>query len=110
MIGKSCVINLYNAQGTINPSALGGHRLLSLALLDIFSPLSSIFNTLGTVTQLVFTLLFVLLFFGFGQKLQIRQYMRDIDSGLRRVDLIRIQAKDLALKTMKEICKPTSDT
>ena len=81
-------------------------------MLDIFSPLSplsSIFNNLGTVTQLIFTLLFVLLFFGFGQKLQMRQYMWDIDRGLRRLDLIRTQAKDLALKTIKEIGKPTMD-
>src|SRR3989475_10799792 len=109
MIGKSCVINLYNAQGTINPSLLGGNGLLTVSLVDFFSPLSSIFHSLGTVTQLIFTLLFVLLFFGFGQKLQMRQYIWDIDRGLRRLDLIRTQAKDLALKTIKEIGKPTMD-
>src|SRR2546426_153188 len=38
-----------------------------------------------------------------------RQYMWDIDRGLRRLDLIRTQAKDLALKTIKEIGKPTVD-
>src|SRR5437667_1962146 len=38
-----------------------------------------------------------------------RQYMWDIDRGLRRLDLIRTQAKDLALKTIKEIGKPTID-
>src|SRR2546429_9471853 len=78
-------------------------------MLDIFGPLGGIFNNLGTVTQLIFTLLFVLLFFGFGQKLQMRQYMWDIDRGLRRLDVIRTQAKDLALKTIKEIGKPTVD-
>src|SRR5213594_4530646 len=78
-------------------------------MLDIFGPITGIFNNLGTVTQLIFTLLFVLLFFGFGQKLQMRQYMWDIDRGLRRLDLIRTQAKDLALKTIKEIGKPTVD-
>src|SRR5438094_8767037 len=78
-------------------------------MLDIFGPITGIFNNLGTVTQLIFTLLFVLLFFGFGQKLQMRQYMWDIDRGLRRLDLIRTQAKDLALKTIKEIGKPTAD-
>src|SRR5438309_11582557 len=78
-------------------------------MLDIFGPLGGIFNNLGTVTQLIFTLLFVLLFFGFGQKLQMRQYMWEIDSGLRRLDLIRTQAKDLALKTIKEVGKPTMD-
>src|SRR6266571_4369893 len=38
-----------------------------------------------------------------------RQYMWDIDRGLRRLDVIRGQAKDLTLKTVKEIGKPTSD-
>jgi len=81
-------------------------------LLDIFSPISGIFNSLGnlgTVTQLIFTVLFIALFFGFGQKLQMRQYMWDIDRGLRRLDIIRTQAKELSLKTIKEIGKPTVD-
>ena len=68
-----------------------------------------ILGNLNTITQIAFTLLFILLFFGFGQKLQMRQYMWDIDRGLRRLDLIRGQAKDLTLKTIKEIGKPTFD-
>src|SRR5213078_3333351 len=71
--------------------------------------LSDLFGNVGNITQIAFTLLFILLFFGFGQKLQMRQYMWDIDRGLRRLDVIRGQAKDLTLKTVKEIGKPTSD-
>src|SRR5881396_2384185 len=38
-----------------------------------------------------------------------RQFLWEIDKGLRRLDVIRGQAKDLTLKTVKEIGKPTSD-
>ena len=80
--------------------------MLTVVPLDL---LSDLFGNVGNITQIAFTLLFILLFFGFGQKLQMRQYMWDIDRGLRRLDVIRGQAKDLTLKTVKEIGKPTSD-
>ena len=80
--------------------------MLTVVPLDL---LGSIFGNVGNITQIAFTLLFVLLFFGFGQKLQMRQYMWDIERGLRRLDLIRGQAKELTLKTVKDIGKPTSD-
>ncbi|HEX4921676.1 MAG TPA: DUF1512 family protein, partial [Candidatus Bathyarchaeia archaeon] len=80
--------------------------MLAVVPLDL---LGSIFGNVGNITQIAFTLLFVLLFFGFGQKLQMRQYMWDIERGLRRLDLIRGQAKELTLKTIKDIGKPASD-
>jgi hypothetical protein len=73
---------------------------------DIFG---SLLGNLGTISQLLFTVLFIALFFGFGQKLQMRQYLWDIDKGLRRLDLFRNSAKDLTLKTVKEIGKPMTD-
>ncbi len=71
--------------------------------------LGSLFGNLGTISQLLFTVLFIALFFGFGQKLQMRQYLWDIDKGLRKLDMFRNSAKDLALKTVKEIGKPATD-
>ena len=71
--------------------------------------LGSLFGNLGTISQLLFTVLFIALFFGFGQKLQMRQFLWDIDKGLRRLDMFRNSAKDLTLKTVKEIGKPTTD-
>jgi hypothetical protein len=71
--------------------------------------LGSLFGNLGTISQLLFTVLFIALFFGFGQKLQMRQYLWDIDKGLRRLDMFRNSAKDLTLKTVKEIGKPATD-
>ena len=71
--------------------------------------LSPILGNLGTISQLLFTVLFIALFFGFGQKLQMRQFLWEIDKGLRRLDMFRNSAKDLTLKTVKEIGKPVTD-
>ncbi len=81
---------------------------LSVATLQ-FGPLDGLLGNLSWVTQLIFTAFFLLLFLGFGQKLQMRQYMWDIDRGLKRLDFLRTQAKDLTLKTIKEVGKPTID-
>ena len=53
--------------------------MLTVVPLDL---LSDLFGNVGNITQIAFTLLVILLFFGFGQKLQMRQYMWDIDRGL----------------------------
>jgi len=82
--------------------------LPSSAVLQGFD-LSSILGNFGNVTQIIFTLLFFLLVFGFGQKIQMRQYMWDIERGIRRLDVIRVQAKELSLKTIKDIGKPSTD-
>ncbi len=82
--------------------------LPSVAVLQGFD-LSSILGSFGNITQIIFTLLFFLLVFGFGQKIQMRQYMWEIDRGVRRLDVIRGQAKELSLKTIKEIGKPSMD-
>jgi hypothetical protein len=71
--------------------------------------LGGLLGNLGTISQLLFTVLFIALFFGFGQKLQMRQFLWDIDKGLRKLDMFRNSAKDLTLKTVKEIGKPTTD-
>ncbi len=75
-------------------------------LSDIFG---SLLGNLGTISQLLFTVLFIALFFGFGQKLQMRQFLWDIDKGLRKLDMFRNSAKDLTLKTVKDIGKPSMD-
>jgi hypothetical protein len=74
-----------------------------------FDILGGLLGNLGTISQLLFTVLFIALFFGFGQKLQMRQFLWEIDKGLRRLDMFRNSAKDLTLKTVKEIGKPATD-
>jgi hypothetical protein len=71
--------------------------------------LGGLLGNLGTISQLLFTVLFIALFFGFGQKLQMRQFLWDIDKGLRKLDMFRNSAKDLTLKTVKDIGKPSTD-
>ncbi len=82
--------------------------LLTVAVLQGFD-LTGILGNLGSVSQLIITLLFFVFIFGFGQKLQMRQYMWEIDRGIKRLDFIRGQAKELTLKSIKEIGKPTVD-
>jgi len=68
---------------------------------DIGGPLGQIFQVLVTA--------FFILFIFFGQKLQMRMYLLEIDRGLRRLDFIRTSAKDLTVKTVKEQGKPAID-
>ncbi len=76
---------------------------------DLTGLLGPLLGNLGTISQLLFTVLFIALFFGFGQKLQMRQFLWDIDKGLRKLDMFRNSAKDLTLKTVKDIGKPSMD-
>lgn len=71
--------------------------------------LTGILGSLNGVSQLIFTAVLFVFIFGFGTKLQLRQYMYEIDRGLKRLDFIRSQAKELTLKTIKEIGKPMID-
>ncbi len=68
---------------------------------DVGGPLGQIFQVLVTV--------FFISFIFFGQKLQMRLYLMEIDKGLRRLDILRNQSNELTLKTIKEQGKPTTD-
>jgi len=68
---------------------------------DIGGPLGQIFQVLVTV--------FFISFIFFGQKLQMRLYLMEIDKGLRRLDIFRTQSNELALKTIKDQGKPITD-
>jgi hypothetical protein len=70
--------------------------------------LGDIGGPLGTIFQVLVTVFFISFIF-FGQKIQMRLYMMEIDKGLRRLDIIRTQSNELTLKTVKEQGKPTSD-
>ncbi|HLE64511.1 MAG TPA: DUF1512 domain-containing protein [Candidatus Bathyarchaeia archaeon] len=79
-----------------------------LASASTLQLLGDIGGPIGQIIQIAMTMFFVLFIF-FGQKIQMRMYLLEIDRGLRRLDFIRGQAKDLSLKTIKEIGKPTID-
>ncbi len=65
-------------------------------------------GSLAQVFQVVISLFFILFIF-FGQRIQMRMYLLEIDRGLKRLDFIRIQARELSLKTIKDVGRPSFD-
>jgi len=65
-------------------------------------------STLGSIVTLLMYLSFILFIF-FGQKIQLRMMLWEIDGVLRKLDLMRGEARSLSLKTIKEIGKPEDD-
>jgi len=79
-----------------------------LASVSTLQLLGDIGGPIGQIIQVLMTLFFIFFIF-FGQKIQMRMYLLEIDRGLKRLDFIRGQAKDLSLKTIKDIGKPSID-
>ncbi|MGC8961529.1 MAG: DUF1512 domain-containing protein [Candidatus Bathyarchaeia archaeon] len=65
-------------------------------------------STLGGIISLLMYLSFILFIF-FGQKMQLRMMLWEIDGVLRKLDFMRKEAKSLSLKTVKDIGKPDDD-
>ncbi|MGC8849743.1 MAG: DUF1512 family protein, partial [Candidatus Bathyarchaeia archaeon] len=59
-------------------------------------------STLGGIISLLMYLSFILFIF-FGQKMQLRMMLWEIDGVLRKLDFMRKEAKSLSLKTVKDI-------
>ncbi len=78
-----------------------GAALQAGLLGDLGGPLGQIFQVLVTV--------FFISFIFFGQKLQMRLYLMEIDKGLRRLDIFKNQSNELTLRTIKEQGKPVTD-
>jgi len=81
---------------------------LALPFFPLQFPGLDVTGPIGQVLQILLTAFFIGFIF-FGQKLQMRMFLMEIDRGLKRLDFIRIQARDLTLKTVKEQGKPTAD-
>ena len=79
--------------------------MASVSTLQLFGDIG---GPIGQIIQIFMTLFFIFFIF-FGQKIQMRMYLLEIDRGLKRLDFIRGQAKDLSLKTIKDIGKPSID-
>ncbi len=100
-------INIYNNEAATSPiSKPEAHLLASASALQF--PFGDLGGPLQQIIQIFLTLFFVLFIF-FGQKIQMRLYLLEIDRGLKRLDFIRTQATQLTLKTLKEQGKPTMD-
>ncbi|WP_455364427.1 DUF1512 family protein [[Eubacterium] cellulosolvens] len=65
-------------------------------------------STLGSLISFLMYLSFIMFIF-FGQKIQLRMMLWEIDGVVRRLNLMRSDAKSLALKTIKEIGKSKED-
>ena len=79
--------------------------MASVSTLQLFGDIG---GPIGQIIQVLMTMFFIFFIF-FGQKIQMRMYLLEIDRGLKRLDFIRGQAKDLSLKTIKDIGKPSID-
>jgi hypothetical protein len=65
-------------------------------------------NIVSLVFQLVFTGVFVVFMF-YGQRIQMMVMLREVESHLRRLKLIRDNGRKKAMETIKEIGKPVGD-
>lgn len=66
----------------------------------------------GGLLQNILTVVFYVFFFAyllFGQQIQSRLYLLQIDGALRRLEYLRNDARNLSVKTIKEVGKPKDD-
>ena len=72
------------------------------------NPFASQGGTLGTIISALMYLSFILFIF-FGQKIQVRMMLWEIDGTVKKLEFMRTEAKKLSLKTIKDIGKPKED-
>ena len=65
-------------------------------------------NIVSLIFQLVFTGIFVVFMF-YGQRVQMMVMLREVETHLRRLKLIRDDGRNVALETIKQIGKPVGD-
>lgn len=72
------------------------------------NPFASQGGTLGTIISAIMYLSFILFIF-FGQKIQLRMMLWELDGTVKKLEVMRTEAKNLSLKTIKDIGKPKDD-
>ena len=65
-------------------------------------------NLLGTIMQLAFFAFFIVFMF-YGQRIQIYIILREVEGSLLRLKFMRDKGRKVAIKTVKEIGKPSTD-
>jgi len=65
-------------------------------------------DLLGWISQLIFWIIFIIFMF-YGQRIQTTITLREIESSLFRLKLIRDRGRTIAISTIKEIGKSTED-
>lgn len=65
-------------------------------------------NLLGWIFQLAFFLIFIVFMF-YGQRIQIYIMLREVEGSLMRLKFMRDEGRKVAIKTVNEIGKPSTD-
>jgi len=65
-------------------------------------------GTLGTLISVLFYMSFILFMF-FGQKIQVRLMLFEIEGTVRKLEFMKNDARQLTVKTVKEVGKPKDD-
>jgi len=80
-------------------------------LISVFSATGSPFGPSGDLNTVVSMLMYLsfILFMFFGQKIQVRLMLLEVDGVVKRLEFMRNEVKLLSLKTLKEIGKPKED-
>lgn len=76
--------------------------------ISLQAPFAGQGGTLGTIISALMYLSFFLFIF-FGQKIQLRMMLWEIDGTVKKLEVMRTKAKNLSLKTIKDIGKPKED-
>jgi len=78
---------------------------------DISLQLNPFANQGGILGQIISALMYLsfILFIFFGQKIQLRMMLWEIDGTVKKLEFMRTEAKTLSLKTIKDVGKPKED-
>jgi len=83
------------------------HRFL-LIMLQLFGPPTGDSTSVGTLVSTLMYLSFIL-FILFGQKIQLWTMLWNMSGALKKLELMKSEAKALTVKTLSEIGKPKED-
>ena len=77
-------------------------------LFDALQGITSQDNVIGLIVQIIWLAFFVL-YMLYGQKLQVKIMLREIEGSLFRLKLIRDRGREIAISTIKKMCKGDND-
>ncbi len=100
-------IKVYNPHLAV----LGKDLLEAVQLISVFSVVGSLLSPSGDVNTIISLLMYLsfILFMFFGQKIQVRIMLLEVDGVVKRLEYMKNDAKLLTLKTLKEIGKSKED-
>jgi len=82
--------------------------MISQSLFDALQGLTSQNNLVGLIVQILWLAFFVL-YMLYGQRLQVKIMLKEIESSLFRLKLIRDRGREIAISTVKKMSKDNND-